>query len=153
MCSAEERVRNHVVIALAHLCSPPDHETVFIHNEGNKRSIKFCFLISHSLYSECIFKQDAAKSSGLELLLNILQSQCTIQKRKASMALSMLASRANFISSLIQTISPSPTSQVFFHSLCVSLPRLFTLICFPYSLNHLSYPIVFEIELFLLPSQ
>ncbi|ESW17954.1 hypothetical protein PHAVU_006G001300 [Phaseolus vulgaris] len=94
MCSAEERVRNHVVIALAHLCSPPDHETVFIHNEG------------------------------LELLLNILQSQCTIQKRKASMALSMLASRANFISSLIQTISPSPTSQMDLGEESINNPKL-----------------------------
>ncbi|KAK7327232.1 hypothetical protein VNO80_31597 [Phaseolus coccineus] len=94
MCSAEERVRRHVVIALAHLCSPPDHETVFIHNQG------------------------------LELLLNILQSQCAIQKREASMALSMLASRANFISSLIQTISPSPTSQMDLGEEFVNNPKL-----------------------------
>ncbi|QCD78467.1 Armadillo-type fold [Vigna unguiculata] len=85
MRSAEERVRQYVVIALAHLCSPPDYEN-------------------------CILKQDAAKSSGIELLLNILQSQ--IQKRDASMALSILASRANFISSLLKAISPSPTSQM-----------------------------------------
>jgi len=83
----------------------------------------FFFAISYSLYSECILKQDAAKSSGIELLLNILQSQ--LQKRDASMALSILASRANFISSLLKAISPSPTSQVF----------SFTL----FTLNHFSY--------------
>ena len=108
MCSPEERVRRYVVFALAYLSSPSDHETVFIHNHGNKCFIKFSLLFSHSLYSDYIFKQDAAKSSGLELLLAILQSQSPILKREASMALSILARRANFIS------SPPPTSQVFF---------------------------------------
>jgi len=113
MCSPEERVRRHVVIALAYLSSRSDHETVFIHIHGNKCSIKYSLLISHSLYSDCVFKQDAAKSSGLELLLAILQSQSSILKRQASTALSILAIRANFISSLMQTISPPLTSQVF----------------------------------------
>jgi len=79
-------------------------------------------------------------------------------------ALSMLARRANFISSLIQAISPPPTFEGFFFFLlfmcALATFVYFTLICFPYSLNQLSYPIlislfkiVFEIELlYLLPS-
>ena len=74
----------------------------------------FSLLIFHSLYSDCIFKQDGAKSLGLELLFVILQLQSAKLKREASMALSMLARRANFISSLIQAISPPPIFEVFF---------------------------------------
>jgi len=49
MCSLEERVRRHVVIALAYLSSPLDHQIVFIHNQ-----LFLCTLISIFIMIYCV---------------------------------------------------------------------------------------------------
>ncbi|XP_057416749.1 ARM REPEAT PROTEIN INTERACTING WITH ABF2-like [Lotus japonicus] len=65
---ADKDVQRLVVIALAHLCSPNDHKTIFIVN------------------------------NGLELLLDLLESKNLKQKSDASAALLKLSAKATFVS-------------------------------------------------------
>ncbi|RDX57989.1 Arm repeat protein with ABF2, partial [Mucuna pruriens] len=89
MCFAEEGVQRHVAIALAYLCSPHDHKTIFIDN------------------------------NGLELLMGLLESPDVKQKQKgdASAALYHLAVKASSFVSLIgdgDAAPPSPIPQMYF---------------------------------------
>jgi hypothetical protein len=64
-------------------------------------------------YLESIFNRYAAKSSGLELLLDLLQSKNQKQKGEASAALHAMASKGAG-ASILDPAPTSPTPQVFF---------------------------------------
>jgi len=97
----------------------------------------YTFVISHSRFLESIFNQYAAKYSGLELLLDILESTSVKQKGNASAALHKLAAKASSSVSLFDAAPPSTSHQV-----CVRFSCLFILICFPYLLNRLFYVVI-----------
>eukprot|EP00256_Glycine_max_P063533 XP_014633363.1 uncharacterized protein LOC106799437 isoform X1 [Glycine max] len=71
----------------------------------------YTFVISYSRYLESIFNQYAAKYSGLELLLDILESTSVKQKGNASAALHKLAGKASSSVSLFDAAPPSTSHQ------------------------------------------
>ncbi|XP_027115635.1 ARM REPEAT PROTEIN INTERACTING WITH ABF2-like isoform X1 [Coffea arabica] len=78
----EKVVQRRIALALAHLCSPDDQRTIFIDN------------------------------SGLELLLELLESTNFKHQRDASVALYKLASKASTLSP-VDAAPPSPIPQVY----------------------------------------
>ncbi|XP_041989771.1 ARM REPEAT PROTEIN INTERACTING WITH ABF2-like isoform X2 [Salvia splendens] len=70
MRMGERNVQRRVALALAHLCSPDDHQTIFVDN------------------------------NGLALLLQILESTDAKHQRDSSMALCRLANKASSLSSI-----------------------------------------------------
>ncbi|XP_057438771.1 ARM REPEAT PROTEIN INTERACTING WITH ABF2-like [Lotus japonicus] len=91
---ADKGVQRHVAIALAHLCSPDDHKTIFVDN------------------------------NGLELLLVLLESSNLKQKRDASAALHKLASKATSVSLADAAPPSSPSPQVYLGEQYVNNPQL-----------------------------
>ncbi|KAG6382957.1 hypothetical protein SASPL_157310 [Salvia splendens] len=107
MRMGERNVQRRVALALAHLCSPDDHQTIFVDNNDD---LDYNFLFPpHS----------PRISTGLALLLQLLESTDAKHQRDSSMALCRLANKASSLSS-IDAAPPSPIPQIFFVS--VPLP-------------------------------
>ncbi|KAG6418740.1 hypothetical protein SASPL_120944 [Salvia splendens] len=98
MRMGERNVQRRVALALAHLCSPDDHQTIFVDNNDD---LDYNFLFPpHS----------PRISTGLALLLQILESTDAKHQRDSSMALCRLANKASSLSS-IDAAPPSPIPQ------------------------------------------
>ncbi|XP_031101251.1 ARM REPEAT PROTEIN INTERACTING WITH ABF2-like [Ipomoea triloba] len=82
MSVGDKVVQKRIALALAHLCSPEDQKTVFLDN------------------------------NGLELLLELLESNNVKHQRDASAALCKLADKANSLSP-VDAAPPSPEPQVY----------------------------------------
>ncbi|KAF6135107.1 hypothetical protein GIB67_040418 [Kingdonia uniflora] len=81
---AEKAVQRRVALALAHLCSPDDHRTIFIDNKG------------------------------LEVLLDLLWSASSKQQQDSSVALFKLANKASSLSPIdAAPPSPTPQIQIY----------------------------------------
>ncbi|CAI9768752.1 unnamed protein product [Fraxinus pennsylvanica] len=89
----EKVVQRRVALALAHLCSPDDQKTIFIDN------------------------------TGLELILEILESTNLKYQRDSSLALCKVASKASSLSP-VDAAPPSPTPQVYLGEKFVNNPTL-----------------------------
>ncbi|KAF5455049.1 hypothetical protein F2P56_024664, partial [Juglans regia] len=90
---SEKAVQTKVALAFAHLCAPGDQNTIFIH------------------------------SSGLDLLIGLLESTSLKQQRDGSVALHKLATKAISLSPL-DSAPPSPNLQVYLGEQYVNNPTL-----------------------------
>ncbi|XP_047941928.1 ARM REPEAT PROTEIN INTERACTING WITH ABF2-like isoform X2 [Salvia hispanica] len=111
MRMGERNVQRRVALALAHLCSPDDQQTIFIDNNDD---LDYNFLFPpHS----------PRISTGLALLLELLESTDAKHQRDSSMALCRLANKASSLSS-IDAAPPSPIPQVYLGEQYVNNPTL-----------------------------